>query len=457
MEPDQTKTSAPGHRGSWVDSTWALAALLAITTAIQLFMAYYFFGFLTGDDVEVAAEAFRVGLGFRYRAWDIRNLFVPDFLVAPPLRLAWHLGVESVRSLIVAATIPSILANAITTVLLYRIAKHEGLPPLMAASLYALHWIPLGFGSTVYPRNVSTTCVVAAFYLLRRYETSLPAFLAGALMGLAFADRFSEVIFLVGILIVAGRRAVVVAAAFMLAVCVLVGAYDYVTWGQPFGSLIGFTRLTLVEADFASRVKHQGPLWYLLNLPRWLPLTVLPFLWKVKWTPRMMYLVLLPLAVLSLMSHKELRYVHGLIPWLSLLTTAGVVKLQKKRLAVALLTAAAVWELWGLHHFARKSMPAVEAAMMLGADPSVQTIVLSQLWAYGDRLYFTDRKAVIDVGTPPRLEDLQRVVTGADAVALYKSQLTPEVSRILTSNGFRVTRVFRHGPAREVVVFRRVR
>src|SRR5207253_4172778 len=65
-----------------------VASIAAAMAAAQLWLAHRYFGFLTGDEVEVLAEAFRVARGFHYRAWEIRNLFVPDFVVAPAIRIA---------------------------------------------------------------------------------------------------------------------------------------------------------------------------------------------------------------------------------------------------------------------------------------------------------------------------------------------------------------------------------
>ena len=72
----------------------------------QFALAHHYFGFLTGDDVEVLAEAFRVATGFAYRAWDIRNLFVPDFVAAPPICIAPRFGIPCVHVLTLFATIP---------------------------------------------------------------------------------------------------------------------------------------------------------------------------------------------------------------------------------------------------------------------------------------------------------------------------------------------------------------
>ena len=61
----------------------SLATLGMTVALVQFFLAHRYFGFLTGDEVEVLGEAFRRARGFAYWPWGIRNLFVPDFVVAP--------------------------------------------------------------------------------------------------------------------------------------------------------------------------------------------------------------------------------------------------------------------------------------------------------------------------------------------------------------------------------------
>ena len=65
-----------------------LTAIIAAVVAVQLGLAWRYYGFLTGDDVEVLSEAFRRARGLAYGPWDIRNLFVPDVVVAPVVWLA---------------------------------------------------------------------------------------------------------------------------------------------------------------------------------------------------------------------------------------------------------------------------------------------------------------------------------------------------------------------------------
>jgi hypothetical protein len=62
--------------------------------------------------------------------------------------------------------------------------------------------------------------------------------------------------------------------------------------------------------------------------------------------------------------------------------------------------------------------------------------------------------ALCELETPPR--DIDRNITGADAVAVYESDLDhPELVASLRAHRFQEWRTFRDGPARAVVVFRR--
>lgn len=420
----------------------AFLAIAAAVAATQLWLAHRYFGFFTGDEVEVLAEAFRRARGFPFQPWNIRNLFVPGVIVAPPLWLASHLGIDDTRRLIECATLPYIIFSIICLWCVWRLSGRMH----VAALLFATHWIPLGFGSTVYPRNLAMLCVVAAVLVADEWP-----FVAGALCGVAFADRFSEIVFLLPLLVIARQR-LRVAIGAAVAIALTVGIYDWITWSAPFASVVRFARLTIVEPDFASRVKYQPPWWYLANLARWLPLTLLPALWFAR-RHRLWWFVLVPLVAFSVVRHKELRYLEVLIPFVMILAAIGLAKMPK-RWAAPLLVLSLAWNLVGLRAFARKSMPAVMAAESLAGDPHVGTVALSQLWAYGDRLYFGARMQVRDVGSPPRA--LAAALPGCDAVALWETDLDdPSILATLRANGFLAARTFRDGPAKAVVVFRR--
>ncbi|HEX9458154.1 MAG TPA: hypothetical protein VGA84_03365 [Thermoanaerobaculia bacterium] len=464
--------------------TKALAILIAAVAAAQLWLAWRYFGFLTGDDVEVLSEAFRRARGLVYVPWDVRNLFVPDVVVAP---VVWLARGASTRMTIFLSSLPFIALSGLTIWLVYRLALRwcNEQAALVAVLLFATHWIPLGFGSTVYPRTVAAACVVAAALIVERWP-----FVAGALVGVAFADRFSEVVFLAPLVLAlqhrqeclchidpryeaqtgptsrnnvaqtllsvpAGTWRNVAKLLLGAAVSILltVGLYDWLTWGTPFSSIIKFAHLTLVAPDFASRVKYQAPWWYVANLVRWCSPTVLPLLWFGR-RSKAIWFVVIPLVAFSAIKHKELRYLQVMIPFLCIAAAIGFASMRNRRIAVALVAVSMLWDLYGLRYFARKSQPAVMAAQWMASNRSIHSVAASQLWAFGDKLYLGDRMAMSDVGTPP--EHLEEV--RADAVALYETDLdVPSRLSALRANGYQPVRTFSDGSARAVVVFMRPR
>ncbi len=480
-----------------------LAAIIAAVAVAQLWLAHRYFGFMTGDDVEVLSEAFRRARGLDFDPWDIRNLFVPDVVVAPVVWIASRLRISDTRTLILASALPFIALTAITTLLVYRLALRwceDERAALVAALLFATHWIPLGFGSTVYPRTLAAACVVGAALIVKRWP-----FAAGALVGLAFADRFSEIVFLAPLLVMAAKhrqeclchiepsqelsahtgrsqecsvqtgpsrecpvhapdgvaqtllsvpwmQTLKVMLGATVAIILTVGLYDWLSWGAPFRSFIKFAHLTLVAPDFASRVKYQAPWWYIANLVRWCSPLLLPLLWYAR-RSRAIWFVIIPLLAFSAVRHKELRYLQVMIPFLAIAAAIGYASMERRhrRIAIALVAISLVWDLHGMRYFARKSQPAVEAAQWLASNSRVHSVAASQLWAYGDKLYFGDRIGQSDVGTPP--EGLKESVS-ADAIALYETDLDmPERLARLRALGYAPVRTFRDGPARAVVVF----
>src|ERR1051325_1260009 len=86
--------------------THGVYALMGAVALVQVWLAHHHFGLPPGDDVEVLAAAFRRAFGFEYAPWDVRNLFVPDVIVAPVLRLANAVGVVSPARLLEIAALP---------------------------------------------------------------------------------------------------------------------------------------------------------------------------------------------------------------------------------------------------------------------------------------------------------------------------------------------------------------
>lgn len=469
MNPAERTTSGRERRDP------VLWGVVAATTALRVWLAWHFFGFLGGDDVEVLEEALRVAAGLRYSPWNLRNLLLPDTLVAPFIRLAIALGIHDPGALAFVATIPLVALASLNIILVYRLARAwcgDIATARLSALLYAFHWLPLAYGSTVYPRTASTTCVLlAAAWVSGGRRDTLRAAGAGAAVAVAFADRYSEAVFLLPLVLLAwsrdgGRRSIRrcsgLAGGFAAGAMVTVGAYDTLTWGSPFASLVEFAKATLVERAFASRIPLQPPLFYLQRLLFWCPPTLVPALvaaWRRRSVRAAWAFVAVPVVVLSLIAHKEVRYLQGAIPFLAILGAAGFVALSgrwRRSVVGALLVLTVASEVFGVRVLAGKSMAAVTAARRLAADRSVRVVALSQSWAYGGRAFLGNGVEVRDLPTPPDAHAIDAATPGAEAVGVYLNDLQahPAVRAALARNGFAERERVEWGESKTVVVFR---
>jgi 4-amino-4-deoxy-L-arabinose transferase-like glycosyltransferase len=451
--------------------------VVAATTAIRALLAWRYFGFLGGDDVEVLEEAFRRAVGLAYSPWKIRSLLLPDILVAPFVRLGSTLGVHETFPLVLCATVPFAVLASVNVVLVYLIAFRwlgNRAAARTAMAIYSFHWLPLAFGSTPYPRTAAVTCVLlATLSLAGGQRHGARGLAAGCLVALAFAARYSEGLFLLPLLLVclsagdgrsgALRRTVGLVGGFVVGVGLTVGLYDLLTWGRAFASFIALSKLTLVERASSSRIAVQGPLFYLARLLFWLPATllpVLPFTWRDRRLRAAWAFLLVPLVVLSLLIHKELRYLQAAIPFLAILGAAGLAAVRDRwprAVVTVLFVLTLVSETLGVRILRGKSMAAVTAARAMAADPAVKVVALSQAWAYGDRLYFGNRVEVRDLPTPPSEADIMANIEGADRVGLYRKEVAEDrgLAAALAGHGFVPRSTLEWGRSKAVVVFAR--
>src|SRR5258708_36912369 len=83
-------------------------AFVAVVASTQLWLAHRYFGFLTGDDLEVLEEAFRRVRHIAFSPWEVRNLFVPDVVGAPMVWLATKLGGQALGPIIEITSRPAV-------------------------------------------------------------------------------------------------------------------------------------------------------------------------------------------------------------------------------------------------------------------------------------------------------------------------------------------------------------
>ncbi len=323
-----------------------------------------------------------------------------------------------------------------------------------------------------YPRTISTTCVLAAIELLG--QTPRPAWrelAAGCTLGLALALRYSQAIFVAPAAVIAAlflpdwpartKAMLRLAGGFALGALAFVGAYETVTWGKPFGALLGFARYTLIEGRASSLVAHQPWYWYVWRLPHWWSVAGLPLLWR-SFRGRLAWLwlfVAVPVGMLSFVHHKELRCLQGVIPFLCALAAAGAIDLWdagRRRTAAALVVLCLVWGIAAVRFLQNKSMSAVLAAQAVASDPRIRTFAGTQLWAYGDRLFLGRERELRDIPFPTRPEDLERLARGVDGVGVYAGDLRerPELRTTLSGLGFCRWRDFSFRGSKTVTVLR---
>lgn len=457
---------------SWL----VLGAILFVATAVRLSLGFVYFGFHTGDDVEILQAGFLRALGWPYQPWDIRNLLLSDVLVVPSAALSSALGVTSTRTLIWLASLPFVLLASVNVWLVYRLClgwlEQEGVA-VLASALYAFHWLPLGYGSTVYPRTVSTTCVlVAALALQRRPAPGCRPLLAGCLVAVAWAIRYSEAVFVLPLLAMLWlresrlRHRVLGCATFLAGFgtlsLVTVGLEDWVTWGRPFASLAALARYTLIEHQASSLVPAQPWYWYLWRSPTLVPLTLWPLLWRARKVPGASLVslyVLLPLFVLSAIHHKQLRYLQGTIPFLMVLAAAGGWSLWtsgRRRLVSALVVLSLLLGLSGLSFLPKKSMAAVVAADRLQTVPQLDAVCLSQAWAYGGTLYLRG-VGVRDLPYPLSAPLLEERLGDCTWLALYWEDLRRDrrIAALLAQRHYERRDEVEWGWSKPVLVFRR--
>jgi hypothetical protein len=365
--------------------------------------------------------------------------------------------------------------------LVYRIASGELGPPsgLLAAGFFAISKSNLTFGSTELPRPIATTFILCALLLARvgitRY-THLALSAVAAAAGMAM--RFTEGVFIIpfwGYLAARRQylRAFAASAAALVLVVTIIGVTDYAYWGRPFHSLASLHTHTF-ESRHASDW-YEPPLFYVAGYHRWTDLFTIAFalfglLFRRRWD--LAAWVVVPVALLSCLPHKEVRYVIPVVPFLSILAGAGLWEALRwathgsagsfenplagakveahpagkagprpnRTLLVAFCVAGAVLPELGGFRFHRTEA-AVDLARHIAAQPNVEGAVVRDLWKAGGRIYLSRVPLLVNLSDDSfgDLDGLERTISDPRMrfVALLQRDLwSPEVQGMLEAAGF---------------------
>ncbi|MEO7973428.1 MAG: glycosyltransferase family 39 protein, partial [Thermoanaerobaculia bacterium] len=465
--PDPAPSSKESGRWRIVAGLFLFASLL-----LRLGLSARFFGFLGGDDVEILETGLRWAMHLNYVPWEIRNTLLPVLLVAPMGALGSALGAHSPAFLCWLATLPFALLSTLNIGLTYRLVlalSGDRMAARLGAFALGVHWVAVGYGSTVYPRTASTTCVLlAALLLVKALERVAAQWASGAFVALAFACRYSELIFLVPIVLLAAgrgtagarwRRVGAVLFGFAAGALAFVALVDLLEWGAPFASLAALFDYTIVK-QLASSLRPEQPVyWYLRTAHRWIAPALLGglLLYDRRKVPApLVVFVLAPLLGLLLLHHKELRYLQGLLPFLCAVAGFGLARLWRagwRKTVVVLLALSVGWSGVNLRFLGKKSMAAVEAAEYLVSSGEFVRVAAQQPWALGDRLILGEKVGVQELPLRLGAESLRQAAKEMDGVVLYSDLVTDELRSALIDEGLCLRREFARGRSRRVSIF----
>lgn len=434
--------------------------LLAIAVGaclIKLLQAWTSPGFFSGDDVEVHEMSLAFLFGVKWPVWELRSAFFPMLFVYPAQRLAAALGADTPEALVfsgrAAVAILSTLSIPLTWLAARRLVPDDRRVAALAVLFLAINKLHISFGSSELPRPVSTVFVVAAFLVLLR-ERLLASAAAGALLGIAAAFRFSEVVFLPAAVFALGgdRRWTKAAILLSTAAITLLGVTavaDALYWGHPLASLAAIVDYTVVQR--ASSRGFEPPWQYIRIIPGWTTFVFLalaiagssrryPDSWWT-WTP---------LVLLSLLPHKESRYLIPIIPFFSIAAARGFVRTGEWIRASA---EEGGWRRWGRDLFAplfllammhdvggwrlARSNEGVRLAKYL-ASSGAGGVAAQDIWRLGGRPYLEGQDPLIAL--PPELiDDASTAAAVADArwVALRSRTARTNGDAVMFALGFR--------------------
>jgi hypothetical protein len=443
----------------------AVWMMIGVASAIRLANIVVHFGFITGDDVEVHAMTLGVALGREWPIWDLRNAFFPMVFLYPAQRLLVACGLSDVFWLVAAGRLVIACIAGANIWLVYRVGLNLFDAPrtaLIAAVLFASNHLQMAFGSAELPRIVAAGFFVAAFGLALQPTLGRSA-AAGVLIGVGASLRFGEVVFLVPALWTMwttgapdrfrGRlvRTGVLLGASTMTLLAVIGISDALYWGQPFHSLMAITDYTLVD-----RLSSRGfqPAWfYITEVSSWsnVLLVVLAVLWRAQAPCPALAWAALPVVLLSLLPHKEPRYLIATIPFWALAAAPALSSLLAQRrdghfwltrarlgAAATVLVVACAFAFDASKFRFVRSEDAVRLGWMM-RSLGAKGLVAEQLWRFGGPLYLDGLQPLIEVDLPApgALTRVRSAVCSstADWAAFRRQHVNDELRRIVAECG----------------------
>lgn len=436
-------------------SAIGLAFILTCSFVVRAYNAWAHPGFTTGDDVEIHEMTVGTLLGVNWEVWNVRSALYPMTFIYPAQAAALSFVGEDVHALVFAGRVVVTVLATLTPWLVYRITLHLSdnvSTALLAATFVACSRLHFWFASSELPRPIATVFILGAFWLLLQPKL-WHVIVAGSLLGFGGSLRFGEFVFFAPAILMLllqrrFRHAVLFGLSGLAFAALVLGAADSLYWHRPYFSLRNIIDYTLVHR--ASSRGFQPPLYYIVSVADWTNVILLALGSAMMWLrdKRVALWTWTPIVLLSLLPHKEARYVIAVHPFLSIgaaLVLRQIFTNPARRLMsygfdktavhvaltfavlVALVFEASSWR-------ARRTDDAVELARRL-ATFNPRGVAAQYQWRFGGRLYWKDvRGPVLALPDTPTAEAVGS--TAAEALVLAREYADGEVGIGLAARGY---------------------
>jgi hypothetical protein len=315
---------------------------LVVALGLRAGLAWYDHSVFWPDEIHQSLEqAHRAVFGYGLVPWEFRdgarNWLFPG-AIAALWKLAAALGVDSSMALIMLARLLLVASSVVAVWFAGKLARTSGgLRASLAAVLILATFPPaVVFSYRAMSETASAPLIMlGAWYLSRR--TLRAAGIAGACLAIAFLFRYQNGLFLVffgaALLLQRRWREALVFAQMGVAIGLLGGALDWLTWGRPFHSLLAYVDFNLLRSgassfgvepfDFYARTlwTSVGPL---------LPMLAACFAVGSFVHPVLGGAVLAYILAHSVLPHKELRFIVPCLPLFAAVAGIGVERILRR-------------------------------------------------------------------------------------------------------------------------------
>jgi hypothetical protein len=402
-------------------ATLILIGVLAASFALKVMLAARHPGFWTGDDVEIHEMTFARLFGYQWRANGFRSPFYPFAFIYPIQALLVRLGYVDPGQLVIAGRAVVAAATVATLCLTFHVGRSvfASIPiAVISVLILATNKLHVMTGTTELPRPVASLFVLLAFGLLTTSRRDSAACAAGAAIAAATAMRFSEEIFLLPAVLqlcAAGRwrGVMMLALGFGAVATAALGAIDILYWGEPFFSVRHIVDITLVH-----RLSTRGfQPWYeyVRTIPSWTNIAVAALVVYTTIARRLWTLGIWtwsPVVVLSLLPHKEPRYLVPILPYFSMIAAMGLWQTivwlrqstgstdpqRRQRMALPLvMVVAAILVTEPMDYVLPRTDEGITIARHIALNGPADGVLAESAWNIGGRIYLPRATPLIDI------------------------------------------------------------